>query len=576
MGKARILEAHGEGRYTIEIIEARERAEVAKQEAEARIQTLRANITSLKQRIASAQATVNQAAAEQDAAINHYQQDMAEEGQSSINLEAFSSDLLEAARHRDALQAEHRTHELRIAADEALVARINALPPLRQMQAWCADYTEDLSGEVATAEVPGEIGSVIIKPGFEGNAWSAAEDGAMQPTLASTPAATFYNLAMLPGWQKWRPTFRTATLTRLDGDSCSITLDATTSSQQGLGVNAQSSYSNVPILYMDCNGSAFEEGDQVLVAFAGNVEGPTVVGFEQKPRECNTHILVSFPLTEYFIRSSQAFAFTNNEQCFVYPYQENGDDVSRIGLKGVRLSVGDNFSTVEISQEFRTYSLKNVDDLSNVESIEQLQSHLTSVQTLQDDFYQAGEIDFEEDVLVDLGEIEFSGPPFFNGRLIGSRAPQSPVNGLQSFNGDYLVELQHEISPVSGDKGKAYEKLTLNAALFMSEDYGFYTSKLYGNDDESVSCYLDLLLSRNAPTMTPRKPITFGLGFIDSLNKVVVGGHEFSPVGFVGLLPSETNIYQNFANEERGEAGIGFTIVAGRYNVVLAYSRSDL
>lgn len=288
MGKARVLEAHGEGRYTIEIIEARERAELSKQEAEARIQSLRANILALEQRIASAQATVNQAAAEQDAAINHYQQEMSEEGQSSINLDAFSRDLLEAASQRDALQAEQRTHELRIAADEALVARINALPPLRQMQAWCADYTEDLSGEVATAEVPGEIGSVIIKPGFEGNAWSAAEDGAMQPTLASTPAATFYNLAMLPGWQKWRPTFRTATITRLDGDTCSITLDAATSSQQGLGVNARASYSNVPILYMDCNGSAFEEGDSVLVAFAWNVEGPTVVGFEKEPKVCCT------------------------------------------------------------------------------------------------------------------------------------------------------------------------------------------------------------------------------------------------------------------------------------------------
>jgi len=288
MGKARILEAHGEGHYTIEIIEARERAEFAKQEAKARIQTLRANITVLEQRIASAQATVNQAAAEQNAAINQYQQEIAEQGQSSVNLDAFSRDLLEAASQRDALQAEQRSTELRIATDEALVGRFNALPPLRQMQAWCADYTEDLSGEVATAEVPGEMGNVIIKPGFEGNAWSAAKDGAMQPTLASTPAATFYNLAMLPGWQKWRPTFRTATITHLDGDTCSITLDTATSSQQGLGVNAQANYSKVPILYMDCNGAAFEEGDKVLVAFAGNVEAPTVVGFEEQPKVCCT------------------------------------------------------------------------------------------------------------------------------------------------------------------------------------------------------------------------------------------------------------------------------------------------
>jgi len=287
MGKARILQAHGVGRYTIEIIEARERAEFAKQEAQARIQTLQVEVTALDQRIAIGQAAVNHAAIEQDAAINQYQREMVEQGQSSINLEEYARALLEAASQRDALRAEQRSKELRIAADEALVARIDALPPLRQMQAWCADYTEDLSGDVATAEVPAEIGNVIIKPGFEGaNEWSATGDGAMQPTLASTPAATFYNLAMLPGWQRWRPTFRTATITRLDGDTCSITLNAATSSQQGLDVNAQANYSNVPILYMDCNGGAFEAGDSVLVAFGGNVKGPTVVGFEQEPKVC--------------------------------------------------------------------------------------------------------------------------------------------------------------------------------------------------------------------------------------------------------------------------------------------------
>lgn len=306
MGKARILQAHGEGRYTIEIIEARERAEFAKQEAQSRIQTLQAELTAIEQRIANARAAVNQAAADQDAAINQYQKEVVEEGQSSVNIEKYAQELLEAAKRRDALVAEQRSKALRIAADEALIARVNALPSLRQMQAWCADYTEDLSGEVATAEVPGEIGNVIIKPGFEGNTWSAKQDGAMQPTLASTPAATFYNLAMLPGWQKWRSMFRTATITSLDGDICSITLDAATSSQQGLGVNARASYSNVPILYMDCNGGAFEEGDKVLVAFAGNVEGPTVVGFEQDPRACDIYITYRSYLQDYYLHRSLA------------------------------------------------------------------------------------------------------------------------------------------------------------------------------------------------------------------------------------------------------------------------------
>ena len=293
MGKARILEAHGEGRYTIEIVEARERAESAKQQAESRIQTLTAEVNQLDAKIQAAQQAVDQAALEQNAAIEQWQQEVAEQGGSSVDLDAFARKLLESAGKRDALRAENRSKELRIAADQALVARINSLPPLRQMQAWCADYTDDLTGEVATAEVPGEVGNVIIKPGFENaNQWSATADGAMQPALAGTPASVFYNLAMKPGWQKWRPTYRTATITSIDGDTCSITLDAATSSQQALSVNARSSYSGVPILYMDCNGEAFEQGDRVLVAFAGNVEGPTVVGFEQEPRQCDYAIML--------------------------------------------------------------------------------------------------------------------------------------------------------------------------------------------------------------------------------------------------------------------------------------------
>lgn len=288
MGRARILESLGEGRYTIEIVEARERADVARQQAQARIAQLQAQVSALAPQISAAIAAFAAAVDEQNAAIAQYRQDMAQQGSSTINLSDTAEKVIAAAGERDKLQVEQRSLEVRIRADEALVARINALPPLRQMQAWCADYTDDLSGDVATAEVPGEIGSVIIKPGFENaNQWIASSDGAIQPALAGTPASVFYNLAMQPGWQKWRPTYRTATITSIDGDTCSIALDAASSSQQGLNVNAQTSYSGVPILYMDCNGGAFEQGDRVLVAFAGNVEGPTVVGFKSEPKMCN-------------------------------------------------------------------------------------------------------------------------------------------------------------------------------------------------------------------------------------------------------------------------------------------------
>lgn len=283
MGKARIISEQGEGRYTIEIIEARERAESAKNQAQSRISERRADIVGLESDISAARLAVDRAAGDQADAIVAYRAGNMEIGE----LSGYTQAVGEAARLRDSLLSQKRSKNMLIASDETLIARVNSLPALRQMQAWCADYTEELSGEVGTAEVPGEIGQVIIKPGFEeSNNWTAG-DGAMQPALAGTPAGTFYNLAMLPGWQKWRPTFRVATITAIDGDQCAIDLDSASSSQ-GFGVNAESSYSDVPILYMECNGDAFEEEDRVLVAFAGNVDGPTVVGFESEPKTCCT------------------------------------------------------------------------------------------------------------------------------------------------------------------------------------------------------------------------------------------------------------------------------------------------
>lgn len=287
MGKARILSAQGEGLYSIEILEDRTRAESLKQRALQRIDEIDSELTTLEADLEQARQKVDDAAEAQDQAIQQHQDEIAATGESSVDLQAPAQAVLEADAARDAIRTRIGSLNLERLQQQGWIDRVDALPPLRTQQAWCADYTEDLSGEVATAEVPGEAKQVIIKPGFEGaNQWSASEDGAMQPALASTPAGVFYNLAMMPGWQKWRPTFRVATISNINEDLCDITLDAATSSQQALNVNAQGSYSGVPIYYMDCNGAAFEDGDRVLVAFSGNTDQPMVVGFESEPKEC--------------------------------------------------------------------------------------------------------------------------------------------------------------------------------------------------------------------------------------------------------------------------------------------------
>jgi len=175
---------------------------------------------------------------------------------------------------------------------------LDAIPESEEISAWCADLTEDLAGEVGLIEVPGESTAFNIQPGYEDNgAYNAARDGQLTPTMAMDPAAAFYNLAMLPGWQKWKPTYRYGTITAIDGDTADVVLDAAVSTQQGLGVNQGTTLSGVPIEYMSCNGAAFEEGDEVLVKFTGQDWGnPLVVGFKDNPGACEIpfYIRVTF------------------------------------------------------------------------------------------------------------------------------------------------------------------------------------------------------------------------------------------------------------------------------------------
>ena len=146
----------------------------------------------------------------------------------------------------------------------------NHKPENPVLSAWCADLSEDLTGTVGTIEVPGERGTVLIQPGHNGNAaYSSGRDGILAPSVSLSPAANFYNLAMKPGWQKWMPTYRFGTITSIEDDTCSVSLEGASNSDTGLGVNQSGSLSGVPISYMECNGAAFEEGDEVVVELQG-------------------------------------------------------------------------------------------------------------------------------------------------------------------------------------------------------------------------------------------------------------------------------------------------------------------
>jgi hypothetical protein len=163
--------------------------------------------------------------------------------------------------------------------------------------AWCADLTEDLAGEVGTVEVPGERGTLQIQPGYDGNAgYDEDRDGQIMPTISCNSAQAFYNLAMLPGWQKWQPTFRYATIDSIAGDQADVTLEAAASSQQGLDVNQEQTLVSVAIEYLNCDGVAFGVGDEVLVKFEGqDFAAPKIVGFKDNPQPCGgTEVVIRY------------------------------------------------------------------------------------------------------------------------------------------------------------------------------------------------------------------------------------------------------------------------------------------
>lgn len=190
-----------------------------------------------------------------------------------------SIDLREAELHLSRNQAE-------IISGGSEIAYLSGFDLETTHSIWCADYTLDQTGEIDTIEIPGEPAKIVIAPGARS---LNVPPGAVLARPAQDSKQLFYNLALLPGWQKYMPTYRTGAITLIDYDmdTCSLTLDAATSSAQSLDINQASAMVDVPIEYMTCDSNAFEVGDRVIIELQGqNWDDPRVIGFESNPSSC--------------------------------------------------------------------------------------------------------------------------------------------------------------------------------------------------------------------------------------------------------------------------------------------------
>lgn len=171
---------------------------------------------------------------------------------------------------------------------------------------WCADLTEEMTGEVATIEVPGENVEQLVVPGFQANGRWENSHGLLTPVACMTPASYFYNLAMLPGWQTFKPLYRLARITKItDGKANVVLLDdkANKSTQPAEPSDAekidiaprsiidgkQVVLNDLPFEYMDCNEEPFAVDDEVVVYFAERTAtSGRVIGFRKNPKPCRS------------------------------------------------------------------------------------------------------------------------------------------------------------------------------------------------------------------------------------------------------------------------------------------------
>jgi len=289
VGKATIVDEQGEGLYTISLdygsdIIAQRRAPI-----QAELDAFQIALDQLEPELAAANAAANIAKDNLDAAINALDPESID--YSLVN--KASADLAEKGQEVAKLESRQRFIKVTIANAEKRLAELDSEPVTETTEAWCATYTEGATGAVATIEIDGEKKPPLIAPADpdtgELNNWSAA-DGVLVNRLAVSPSSTFYNTALLPGWQKYRPTYRIGVISNIStaSDTCTVTLIDATSSAQGLDINQEQKLSGVPIEYLNCNAAAFENDDRVVVKFEGQQwEQPKVIGFESNPRPCS-------------------------------------------------------------------------------------------------------------------------------------------------------------------------------------------------------------------------------------------------------------------------------------------------
>jgi len=298
MGRATIVDEVGSGQYTVNL-------DYGDDALQAKISTVTAQLASLNDTfipeiestiddteiILSANLATLNAAIDAWAAVNY-----PEEGAEREAIQDATIDAQVTRRQIDGYNRALANANIEKRSLELKLAELQRFDLTQTSDVWCVDYTLEASGLTGTIEVPGEPALTLLAPGC---APPVAADGTVTGRVVQASYQSYWNIAALPGWQKWLPTYRTGVITAIDraNNNCDINLDEAlstaqyiqenTNTKQNFNINQTDTLDAVTFEYMNCNHRAFNVGDEVVVKFEGqDWAQPLVIGFKSNPNSC--------------------------------------------------------------------------------------------------------------------------------------------------------------------------------------------------------------------------------------------------------------------------------------------------
>lgn len=299
MGFATITAIVGDGRYSIEIDAGATLRTSLLAAATANVVRLESRLTTAEARVIAAEAAEAAAQADLDALVGSYIADPVAGRDPLFAMIGFITTL--QIRHAP-IRLARDAAKFELSEARRLFVRVDTVQDTITRDAWCVDYTTDTAPgtQVATIDIPGDSNLVLIAPGCRA---PNNGDGFLTARGLLAPHQAYFLAAILPGWQKWLPTYRWGTITAIDLEANTVDVDlfAQTSSAQRLGVNQAASLAGVQVEYMDCNSRVFEVDDRVVVQFVGqDWSDPRVIGFLDNPRPCDWPCINLFGSQYYF------------------------------------------------------------------------------------------------------------------------------------------------------------------------------------------------------------------------------------------------------------------------------------